>query len=197
MNEKAKLSKNKKRIILLSFSILVLIAGSICYLYFDAEHIQRRIKERICAKVKEHEAELLKIVEECQEEVALTCRKIENDGSDSQYESVYYKELNDEIISRTFKDFNLSIISKFSDGSVRFYVRNSIVSVLWDDYWCGFYYSVDDKPIDAVWTHKMDEDETEFEDLIFYGKYWYRTEKITDNWWFYETKTVYRYATHR
>lgn len=52
-------------------------------------------------------------------------------------------------------------------GSVRFHVRDSIVSILWDDYRCGFYYSEDDKPIDAVWTHKMDEDETEFEDLIF------------------------------
>ncbi|MDE7284996.1 MAG: hypothetical protein K2N85_15645 [Lachnospiraceae bacterium] len=195
---KAKLSKNKKRIILLSFSILALIAGSICYLYFDAEHIQRRIKEKICAKVIEHEAELLEIVEECQEEAALTYRKIESNDNDNQYALIYYyKELNNEIISKAFRDFYLSMINKQSDGSVRFHVRDSIVSFLWDDYRCGFYYSEDDKPIDAVWTHKMDEDETEFEDLIFYGEYWYRTEKITDNWWFYETKTVYTYATHR
>ncbi|MBD5549659.1 MAG: hypothetical protein HDQ96_00545 [Lachnospiraceae bacterium] len=90
------------------------------------------------------------------------------------------------------------MIIKKPDGSVRFHVRDSVVYyILWDGYECGFYYSEDDKPIDAVWDHKMGEDETEFEDLIFYGKYWYRTEKITDNWWFYETKTVFVYPTHR
>lgn len=198
MKAKRKIFKNKNRIILLCFGVSALIAGVICYLYFGAEHIQHRIKERICAKVIEHKAELLEIVEKSQEEVALTYREIENDANDNQYELIYYyKELNDEIINRAFRDFYLSMINKQSDGSVRFHVRHSIVSILWDDYRCGFYYSEDDKPIDAVWTHKMDEDETEFEDLIYYGKYWYRTEKIMDNWWFYETKTVYEYATHR
>ncbi|MBD5494787.1 MAG: hypothetical protein HDR12_10535 [Lachnospiraceae bacterium] len=187
----------KKRVILMCFAVIALMAGVICYLYFGAEHIQQRIKEKIYAKVIEHEDELLEIVEKCQYEVALTSRKIENDGSDNQYESIYYIELNDEIISKTFRNFYLSMINKRSDGSVRFHVRDSIANILWDDYRCGFYYSKDDKPIDAVWTHKMDEEELEFEDLIFYGKYWYRTEKITDNWWFYETKTVYEYETHR
>lgn len=197
MKTKRKIFKNKNRIILLCFGVSALIAGVICYLYFGAEHIQRRIKEKICVKVIEHEAELLEIAEECQGEVALFCRKIENDAGDNRYEWIYYKELNDEIISSAFRDFYLSMIIKESDDSVGFHVRPSIVSVLWDDYSCGFYYSENDKPINTVGPHKMDEDETEFEEVLPYGEYWYRTEKITDNWWFYETKTVYVYATHR
>lgn len=195
---KRKIFKNKNRIILLCFGVSALIAGVICYLYFGAEHIQRRIKEKICEKVIEHEAELLEIVEESQEEVTLFCRKIENDAGNDQHERIYYKELNDKIISSTFRDFFLYMINKESDGSVQFHIRPSIVNYfLWDDYRCGFYYSEDDKPIDAAWYNKMGEDETEFEAVMPFGKYWYKTEKITDNWWFYETKTVYVYATHR
>ncbi len=85
---KRKIFKNKNRIILLCFGIFALIAGVICYLYFGAEHIQRRIKEKICEKVIEHEAELLEIVEECPEEVALSYREI--DANDYQYALIYY-----------------------------------------------------------------------------------------------------------
>ncbi|MBD5549658.1 MAG: hypothetical protein HDQ96_00540 [Lachnospiraceae bacterium] len=40
-----KILKNKNRIILLCFGVSALIAGVICYLYFGAEHIQRRRKD--------------------------------------------------------------------------------------------------------------------------------------------------------
>ncbi|MDE6750388.1 MAG: hypothetical protein K2K21_15225 [Lachnospiraceae bacterium] len=79
MEAKRKLSK--KSIILLFFGVSVLITGVICYVYFSAEHIQCRIKEKICDKVIAHEAELLEIAENCQ---------------DGTYELDYYKDLNDE-----------------------------------------------------------------------------------------------------
>lgn len=181
MKIKRKLSKNIKCIILLCFGILTIMTGFICYMYFGAEHIQRRIKERICTKVMEYEAELLEIAEGCQEEVTL-----------------YYQELDDEEIRRVFRYFRLYRITKWSDGSVEFHVRSSKKSILlWNDYRYGFYYCEDDKPRDVVWIHDIDENETEYEDIFWGGTYWYKTEKITDNWWFYETKTVSKYKTHR
>lgn len=53
MEVKRKLSK--KRIILLFFGVFTLITGVICYVYFGAEHIQRRIIEKICNKVIAHQ----------------------------------------------------------------------------------------------------------------------------------------------
>lgn len=41
----------------------------------------------------------------------------------------------------------------------------------------------------VVW----EDSETEFEAIGDFGKYWYRTEKITDNWWYYERKDVWKY----
>ena len=39
-----------------------------------------------------------------------------------------------------------------------------------------------------IWSDRETQ-ENEFEDeIIGWMRFWYRTEKITDNWWFYETK---------
>ena len=180
MEVKRKLSK--KRIILLCFGIFTLITGVMCYVYFGAEHIQRRIIEKICNKVIVHEAELFEIAENCQ---------------DGTYELDYYKDLNDEKIDRLFKDFNILRISKRSDGDVVFIVSFSQINLplLNKKYGGGFYYSEDDTPLD-IGLHYLGKEETLYLDGISFSgdaRYWYKTERITDNWWFYETKTVYEY----
>ena len=175
----------KKRVILICFGVIALMACVICYLYFGAEHIQQRIKEKIYAKVIEHEAELLEIAEECQ---------------NGTYESYYYKDLNDENINNLFKTFNLLKISRRSDGDVVFIVNFSQINVLLrnKEYGCGFYYSEEDTPLD-IGLYYLGKGEVEYLEDVSFGdaRCWYKTEKITDNWWFYETKTVHEYETHR
>lgn len=110
---------------------------------------------------------------------------------------VYYKDLEDERIDKVFKEFFLMRIGEDfeDDESIVFSVRPTVISALWDDYMYGFYYTENDEPVDVAWGH--DVEENEFETVDDFGKYWYRTEKITDNWWFYETKIVYYYPTPR
>ena len=54
----------------------------------------------------------------------------------------------------------------------------------------GFYYTENDEPVNVVGGDDMEENEFEVV-IVGWGEYWYRTEKITDNWWFYETKTLW------
>lgn len=72
-----------------------------------------------------------------------------------------------------------------------------MITALWGVYMHGFYYTEKDEPIDAMWGKDMQENEYEAIEPGF-GKYWYRTEKITDCWWYYEMKVVWYYPpAHR
>lgn len=176
-------------------AVFIVILGIISYLHFGEEQIQRRIKGRICSKVIEQEDELSKIVEEALEET-LFFKEVKPD-IDSSNKYTYYKELEDERINKVFQEFFLMRINEGPEESIVFDVRPTVVSALWDDYMYGFYYTENDEPIDVVWGE--DVKENEFEAVIVgFGEYWYRTEKITDHWWFYETKILQFYPTaHR
>lgn len=77
-----------------------------------------------------------------------------------------------------------------------FAVKPMVVSALWTNYRCGFYYIENDESMDIWSGNKIQK--TEFEaEILGFAKYWYRIEKITDNWWFYETKILYIYPTQR
>lgn len=185
----------RKRIIILVFiGILFFIISTIAYLYFGAEKIQSRMKKQVCNKVLMNEDVLSEIVKEDLSKETLFYKETEMDIN-SSIKYVYYKNLEDERIDKVFKDFHLWSIRKDLDESIVFAVKPTVISVLWDYYMCGFYYTENDEPIDVEWGH--DVKENEFEALGGFGKYWYRTEKITDNWWFYETKIVYFYPTKR
>ena len=186
----------KKRIVLLVFTgIILFIISSISYLYFGAEQIQHRMKERICDEVITHKDELLGIIEECPSETSIL--SFEKDDEDSQsglYKEIYYKDLQIKEINKVFKDFRLIWILKEANESVVFAIKPTVASALWDNYGCGFYYTKNDKPMD-IWAGRETQ-ETEFYEIEFTFRRWYRTEKITDNWWFYETKD-YFYPTPR
>lgn len=186
----------KKRIFLLIvIGFFLIIIGIISYLYFGAEQIQCRMKEQVCNKVIAHEDELSKIIKEVSLEEKMFFKEKEMDIN-SSIKYVYYKDLEDERIDKVFKEFYLMRINKDSDETIVFDVRPTVISALWDDYMYGFYYTENDEPIDVEWGH--DVEDSEFEAVVVgFGKYWYRTEKITDNWWFYETKIEWYYPTKR
>ena len=189
------MNRNNAGIIMIFILKFVVIVSIISYLYFGAEQIQRKIKERVCNKVIKQEDVLLEIAEKEWLEEILYFKETQTD-IDSSIKYTYYKELKDERVDKVFEEFFLMRISKNWDESIVFEIRPTVVCALWDDYMYGFYYTETDEPIDVVWGKDMEENE--FEAVMDIGKYWYRTEKITDHWWYYETKTLWLYPTaHR
>ena len=133
-----------------------------------------------------YEENLLKTVEECKNNKAdvLTSYKTQDDSAGF----LYYKELNSETMNEVFKIFRLWYIETREDEIVRFSILPTIQSLLWSNYECGFYYTKEDKAVDVIWGGG--ECNGEIEGIIpGMGKYWYKTEQIDDNWWFYESKS--------
>lgn len=185
--------KNKKGIVFTLLCVLLSLAGIVCYCYFNAEQIQNKIEEKVCSLVLEHEEELVETIEECRanEIKYLTFRDARKDDDD---DNSYYKDLNSKTVNKMFRTFRLLGIHQWESDNgniVHFWVRQPIISVLWEDYGCGFYYTEQDKAFD-VWDSKECEEETE-EIVLGLGKYWYRTKQIDTHWWFYESKIVERY----
>ncbi|MBD5454199.1 MAG: hypothetical protein HDR30_07790 [Lachnospiraceae bacterium] len=191
--------KRRKILRVLIGILLVMIAAIliavICLLHFGKNQRQHMMQEIVSAKVIKHEEKLLEIVKNLDEDEMLS--SYEDDEDDEDYSiltKIYYKDLEDENVNRMFRTFNLVTVSKISgDGSVSFSIDPvSNFSFLWSDYDYGFYYTENDEPVNVVWTNEIEE--TEFEYTIEdFGRYYYRTEKITDNWWYYETKWLWFY----
>ncbi len=196
IEERKRMTRNIVRIKIIFILTFIIIISIISYLYFGAEQIQRRIKGRVYNKVIMQEDVLSEIVEKKRLEEILYFKEMKKD-IDSSIKYTYYKELKDERIDKVFQEFSLMRISEKWDETVVFEISPTVICALWDDYMYGFYYTVNDEPIDAVWGN--DVEENEFEAVIVgIGKYWYRTEKITDHWWYYETKTIWLYPpAHR
>jgi len=175
------LKKNERRIISLILGVIVLVAGMFCYMYFNASNIQNKLKEKVCESVLEHEIDLLEIVDACKKkEGSFLILDKENDDN-----SLYYKNLDNKTINEIFKAFKLVAIYKINDETILFTVKPSILNALWVGYGYGFYYTETDRPVDAFW--RGDECDEEKEGVILdIGEYWYKTEQISDNWWFYE-----------
>ena len=187
-----KIAGRKRIFLLAAVGSLLFILSILSYLYFGEEQIQSRIKEQICNKVIGHEDELSEIVKKVPIEETVYFKK----DAELSIQWVYYKELDDERIDKVFKDFHLTSIDKSIDESVDFSVKSTVVSILWNNYMCGFYYTKNDKPMN-MWSGK-ELQKNELEDEIEgFAKYWYRTEKITDNWWLYEIKLYVYPASHR
>ncbi len=173
------IKKYVRRIMIILLCCFIFMTGMIFYLYFNASHIQNRIKEKVCAAVLKHQDELLITIEEfkgSQKEILFYNNK--NQGS----ETCCYKELNNKTVNKVFKDFRLAEIRCLKSGTVIFSVRPTIISSLRDTYLYGFYYTGGNQlECDAA---------IEGEEIIYGGKYWYKTEKIDENWYFYESKII-------
>lgn len=186
----------RKKVIQAGIGILLFMIAIICCLYFGEKQIQRMMQKILCAKVIKYEEELLEIAKECPSEEALYCFESNEDNGDEYFKTIYYKDLKDENVDRVFRTFLLRKIDKRDDDSVEFAVRPTVIYALWGDYRQGFYYTENDEPVDVVYGSEVKE--TEFETTIVgLWTYWYRTEKITDNFWYYETKIEWYYSTKR
>lgn len=194
-----KRSGKRRKILRVLIGILLVMAAVVCCLHFGEKQIQRMMKKIICAKVIKYEDELLEIAKECPLEEAIYYYEEDEDDSNEYFKTIYYKDLDDENVDRMFRTFRLIMVttnSVYGDGCVEFYINPTVISALWDDYMYGFYYTENDEPVDVVWGTEVEE--TEFEYTIEgWGRYWYRTEKITDNWWYYETKWLWSYPVKR
>ena len=183
--------KYKKSILAILFCLFLIILFVICYRYIFKEQLQHRLKETIFTKIIKHEENLSGVVAEFNDDSKniISVKKSNKDGS-----VIPYKKLNNDKITWAFDEFDLSFIGKYkihkSDKSVVFYIYSPETYILWDEYEYGFYYSQNDKALNII--DISGECETEFEgfDMIFCRRYWYKTERITENWWFYESRTL-------
>lgn len=176
--------------------MLLFMIAVICGLYFGEKQIQHIMQKNIYSKVIKYQEELLEIAKECPSEEALYCFERDEDNSDEYFKTIYYKDLKDENVDKVFRTFPLQKIEKRDGNSVEFTVRPTVIYALWGAYWHGFYYTETDEPVDVVGGSEVKE--TEFETrIVGLWTYWYRTEKITDNFWYYETKIEWYYSIKR
>lgn len=192
-----KRSGKRRKILRILIGIVLVMAVVVCCLHFGEKQIQRMMQKNICAKVIKYEEELLEIVKACPSKTALRDSEVDEDDN-TTYREIYYKDLEDENVNRVFKTFRLMHISSWWDGCVDFWVDPTDICIFWDyhNYFYGFYYTENDEPVDVVWGTEVEETEFEYTDADI-GSYWYRTEKITDNWWYYEAKWLWLFREKR
>lgn len=165
----------------------------IFYLYFNAAHIQDRTKEKVCAAVLNYEDDLLAAVNECKDNQKRMLIYKDTDQDSELYGIYYYKKLNSKTVNKVFKKFRLAYINCYEDDLVDFLVTPTIIRFyLWGNYTYGFYYTAKNQSVIIFNGDDSDTDiEIEIYDTIFGGKHWHRTDKIDDNWYFYEDKVKY------
>ena len=185
--------KYVRRIMIILLSCFIFMTGRIFYLYFNAAHIQNRIKEKVCAAVLKHEDDLLAAINECKNNQKRMLIYNDTDQDSELYGIYYYKKLNSKTVNKVFKKFRLAYINGYEDDLVDFLVTPSMIRFyLWGNYLYGFYYTAKNQPVIIFNGDDCDTDtEIEIYDIIFRGNHWYRTEKIDDNWYFYEDKVKY------
>lgn len=185
--------KYVRRIMIILLSCFIFMIGRIFYLYFNAAHIQNRIKEKVCAAVLKHEDDLLAAINECKNNQKRMLIYNDTDQDSELYGIYYYKKLNSKTVNKVFKKFRLAYINCYEDDLVDFLVTPSMIRFyLWGNYTYGFYYTAKNQPVIIFNGDDCDTDtEIEIYDIIFRGNHWYRTEKIDDNWYFYEDKVKY------
>lgn len=180
--------------ILFVMTVVILITV-ICWLHFGKNQTQPMMQKMVSFKVIKHKEELLEIVKNLDEDEILA--SYESDEDYDTFTQIHYPDLEDENINRMFKTFNLTRVSKMSgDGSVVFDIDPvSTFSFLWSDYEYGFYYTENDEPenvywVNRIWVNEMEGTEVEYT-IEGFGRYHYRTEKITDDWWYYEANWLW------
>ena len=185
--------KYVRRIMIILLSCFIFMTGRIFYLYFNAAHIQNRIKEKVCAAVLKHEDDLLAAINECKNNQKRMLIYNDTDQVSELYGIYYYKKLNSKTVNKVFKKFRLAYINGYEDDLVDFLVTPSMIRFyLWGNYTYGFYYTAKNQPGIIFNGDDCDTDtESEIYDIIFRGNHWYRTEKIDDNWYFHEDKLKY------
>lgn len=180
--------------IIIIFIIIILVTFFFLAKYLltkYAEQVQGFIKDSVSAKVEARIEELDEVIAEVNtqnfSETVIRWNKGEA--------AIFYKELQNDKITKIFNDFSLVSIEDRMDNSEGGYVSFCILSyaakLAWGDYDFGFYYSEEDEPIIIMSGIKIAERTKVSEESDPFVRYWYRTEKITDNWWYFEIQWSY------
>lgn len=153
--------------------------------------------------VTENQEELLRIIDKYSQKDKRTaiCRHwfVED--------TIPYKILGDKDLSRTFRQFHLRYIICTDNGNTIFHFE-PYLNILIHNYSNGFYYSEKDQPIGRrgeEWEKYWEEYNLKSKNNSRYKKYnlkenccleyedeeaaayhWYRTERIVENWWYFE-----------
>lgn len=128
-------------------------------------------------------------------------------------DTIHYKKLGDKDLSRAFRQFHLRYIIYTDNGNTIFHFE-PYLRILIQNYSNGFYFSEKDQPMgrrgeewekwweeynlysenDSIYK-KYDLKENcylEYEDEDATTYYWYRTERIAENWWYFENILCYK-----
>ena len=196
-------SKKRKKVLFLVVALLIILIALFLFgvymLRKNSEQIQGLIKNKVSSDVMKREAELSEVITEIRSQEIP--RFVHNDRM--KYEDMIpFKELGNDKITKVFKEFSLVLISNDLDNSeggyVAFTISPDVTGVVWDGYTHGFYYSEEDSPIDIFTGDNVDCNTKVYYELMPSmpsmpsNKDWYRTEKITDNWWYYEAHFIWK-----
>ena len=151
--------------------------------FFWKEQLKGIIRERISARVCKEKSALEELVAKISEESDFQGIHRSEEGENC----IIYKDLDDPLVTKVFNEFHLIMINKelneLEDQHVAFNIY-PLAWLLWEGYSYGFYYSSSDESIDVYTGRKC---EPEFEGKIeFYSYYHYKTNRIAENWWYYE-----------
>lgn len=188
-------SKKRKKVLFLVVALLIiLILCSFFGVYMlrkNSEQIQGLIKNKVSSDVMKREAELSEVITEIRSQEIPRFVHLWMKDEDT----IPFKELGNDKVTKVFKEFFLIAIQNNLDNSeggyVTFGISSNVAYLLWGDYRYGFYYSEEDRPINIFTGDNVDCNTKVYDEWIPSMKWWYRTEKITDNWWYYETQWTY------
>lgn len=165
-------------------SVAVSIVLVLCIMFFFQEEIQSVEKHYISEKVMQKENDLLEVVSELDElekdqDIRYLHRRLD------EGDMVAYKSLSNNKISNVFNEFGLNaILNQKEESGIIVFSIYPVLSILCEDgYAYGFYYNMLDKPI---YVENGEECSLEFEKSEIGWHMHYKTEKIADNWWYYE-----------
>lgn len=170
--------------ILKIFGILILCIAIVWVVktVFEDE-LKGSIKKYYFRKIIKNE----ELLNEAVAEILENAPEIETIGEKSRRIGVDHEELGMESVDKLFQTFRLSYINNRADQSEGAFISFENVpylEILWDGYSYGFYYSVNDEPVDVHYTRKKCEEE--FDGVALFWTYHYKTERIVGNWWYYE-----------
>lgn len=176
--------------------LIVLIALTALFLlgvYLIRKLPEQLIKSKEFSDVIRKEAELNEAIAEMKnKDLPDVIRRMETDRESLIFTEISYEELNNEKINKVFNEFSVVRIQNAMDNSeggyVIFSASSSAMNLVRRNCRYGFYYSEENKPLDIFFGNDIASNTKVEVELSTYNKYWYWTEKITDNWWYYEVQ---------
>lgn len=169
------MERRKKQYWLLSMIVIIVEMAALAL--SSKDQIRELSKRSICNKVVKQEETLSQLIGRYMKEDRNLFIHLSQENGDV----IPYKQLKDKEITKTFKQFKLIGIDYKKNGDMVFYVY-PYLDLLIEGYISGFYYSEQDEPISGDGEEIGD---LEYEsDGLYY--HWYKTEKITEHWWYFE-----------